>query len=122
MKMDDLKTLAEIWENADRKPVKVIDDTGNIWWLVGIFEYKALIRSLDTESLHTASVDCCDRAWKLHKEKKFIEHWPAVYRNRSKYFLSGSLYRHVEDAKKSLAPEVIRLATELPPIMLEVDE
>jgi hypothetical protein len=69
--MDDLKTLAEIWESAGRKPVNVLDtryDVVNL--LVGVYSDAAVIIQDDIIS----RTDCTLRAWKLHKERKIVEH------------------------------------------------
>lgn len=57
-------------------------------------------------------------------EKKFVPHWPAIlkYENES-YFMSDYLFPSEDKAKAQFNNNsFIRLATELPPIMLEVEE
>lgn len=55
------------------------------------------------------------------KEKRILPHWPAVYEEKF-LKISGILYKSEEQAKGSLGAMFIRLATEYPPIMLEVEE
>jgi hypothetical protein len=115
--MDDLKTLEEIWAEADRKPVKVSchDSKFGYITLVGINHHKAF----DSNCFHYPANE---RIWKLHKEKKTVEHWPAIMKLCEKFHITNNLYRNIQDANKHEMGLCIRLATELPPIMLEVEE
>ncbi len=55
-------------------------------------------------------------------EPKLVPHWPAVLRHSNDQpVLSVWLFTSIEDAHK-IHPTMIRLATEYPPIMLEVKE
>lgn len=124
--MSDLKTLAEIWEEADRKPVKVFTDSDpdrnnrfNCFTLIGFFNGFGYMP--DGNSMQDS------RVWKLHKEKKIVEHWSAVFRDANGDFqISYKLFMCEEAAVKHVDKihecKFIRLATELPPIMLEAGD
>ena len=79
--MDDFKTLAEIWTEADRKPVKVIDE-GIVekhrqpCWLVGMRGNHCYITVFSNTPL-TCNSD--EKRWKLHKEKKIFYLLPPIY-------------------------------------------
>jgi hypothetical protein len=115
--MDNLKTLAEIWEYADRKPI-FVTHKDNMFpkLMVGIQGNHAWFNGHNTEYNNV-------REWKLHKEKKLVEHWPAIYEaEKGYYYISNDIFPTEIMAKEVLRKRFIRLATELPPIMLEVDD
>ena len=131
--MDDLKTLAEIWESAERKPIDVL----NIWItektksqvpyrLVGVDNDKAFCRFQDSQ---ITEHDAFASTWKLHKEKKLVKYWPALMLDNSyrppRLMIEPYLYKSNEEAEKHFKNShatFIRLATELPPIMLETED
>ena len=120
--MDDLKTLAEIWNEADRKPVEVSchDSESRYITLVGINHHKAF----DSNCFHYPANE---RSWKLHKPKKLVAHYKAIVQhNCSKHpIVTGTIYPTLEDAEcdyQGSRYKILRLATELPPIMLEVND
>jgi hypothetical protein len=55
------------------------------------------------------------------KEPKLVPHWPAIVRSNVGYSISDSLYATEKEAEDDY-DDFVRLATELPPIMLEVKE
>lgn len=55
------------------------------------------------------------------EEPKLVPHWPAIFENSHGTFITSRLYKDFSQAKKAGA-EPLRLATEYPPIMLEVKE
>ncbi len=62
--------------------------------------------------------------WKFRivkPEPKLVPHWPAVFLGREGYWVSNLLYRSELEAPKDIG-NFIKLATEYPPIMLEVKE
>ncbi len=65
----------------------------------------------------------CKMQFRIAKpEPKLVPHWPAIGTNpQGQYFLTAILYASEEQAKSAYVP-VVRLATEYPPIMLEVKE
>ncbi len=54
-------------------------------------------------------------------EPKLVPHWPALCGDGTYVWVSGMVFPNLEAAKK-YSRCVIRLATEYPPIMLEVEE
>ncbi len=55
-------------------------------------------------------------------EPKLVPHWPAVRHSDGIPFTTNSLYATEEQARGEWTEGFIRLATEYPPIMLEVKE
>jgi hypothetical protein len=93
--MDNLKTLAEIWTEADRKPIDVL----HLWKesqeipyrLVGVDGKKALAIFGDDSQI--TALNCHNRAWTLHKEKKLVKYWPAIYEaEKGYYYISNDIF------------------------------
>ena len=111
---DKLKTLAEIWEAAGRKPVKVVNSHGYLCILIGIWEKWAWL--LEDADKRSTGQSCCDvKEWKLHKpEPKKL--WPAIVQEGGKeYNLTWKMYGSLEEARNDCDDcsgfKVIRLAT-----------
>lgn len=58
------------------------------------------------------------------KEKKLVEHWPAIFvENTNKNYVSDRLFKNEEEAIRYFTNNnFIRLAKELPAILLEVED
>ena len=110
---EDLKTLAEIWESADRKPVKVMEELETCI-LVGICGHKAFVVSdICIPSYGTRNAD--RKLWKLYTEPKEPKRlWPAIVRmprDQNPYYITNTLYESIEDAKKDIVCDhIISLA------------
>lgn len=84
-------------------------------------EFRALLAKVpDDAEINFADGNFSYRV--AHKEKKLVPHWPAIYLGiYESSILSASLFPNEEAARKEWS-SIIRLATEYPPIMLEVKE
>jgi len=117
--MTDLKTLAEIWEDpkTDRRPIMVIHrDAVEKSLLVGVDnDEKAYFKY----GLGSSMADANEAYWKVyHEPKKLVEHWPAIQKTGKEYRMTDHVFKNIKDAN-DFVTNVIRLATEYPPIMLE---
>lgn len=65
--------------------------------------------------------------WELYEEpkkKRIVKMWPAVIKSDSHeiyYSFSTALYQSIEDAKKDYGHKTVHLATEYPPIEIEME-
>ena len=120
--MSNLMTLEEIWEKADRRPVKIYYD-GLINELVGVSGDTAYLVGSDEDRAYGHHAD--NRQWTIYQEpKKLAPHWPAIFWNdaHKRFELSQQLYSdHVKPFSKC-SYIYIRLATEYPAVMLEVKD
>lgn len=63
-----------------------------------------------------------DKIYRIVKsEPKLVPHWPAIFKSEQKYYFTNTLYSSEIIATQRLE-NFVRLATEYPPIMLEVKE
>jgi hypothetical protein len=109
-----LKTLAEIWQEADRRPVDVIDGADEKYRLCGVDAFNAFLTSISAQGvICLRSASACQ--WKIYTEpKKPKRLWPAIVKMEGKYpyYFTSTLYESIDDAQRELVcDEVIRLAT-----------
>lgn len=131
-------SLEQIWRRMAlgesplaESPVKVLQripcgDRADTFCLIGVnavnqaFGYyekrpkSLIIRTADKEQWYIWSPE-------------LVPHWPAIIKRLvpsqySTYELTARLFKNKDAAEKSLTRSVLRLATEIPPIMLEVVE
>ena len=114
--MTDLKTLAEIWESADRKPVKVVgagDEEHAPWQIIGILGNVAWLSCKEDD------IDCQYEAnrkdWKLYTEPKQPKRlWPAIIKHKTNVIaISAALFDSIESAQifyEFVGSDVVRLA------------
>ena len=102
--MSRIKQIRDQWNNSkDKYYLDELIAPEDVEWLISVAE--------------AASI-----TWKLHKEKKLVPHWPAIYEAEKGYhYISNDIFPTEIMAKEVLRKTFIRLATELPPIMIEVD-
>jgi hypothetical protein len=84
MSDSDLKTLAEIWEESDRQPVKVFNDASNDKGkLVGIVDSNAIVMSVDNSTISFRGSE--SKEWREQPKRlwpiiiKFCDHYEMTY-------------------------------------------
>lgn len=122
--MTKLKTLRELWEQNGCKPFVAISNSGERFHCTGIAPSDFAV-GWDSHSFVNVNVGHSADAllWSLHKpEPKLVPHWPAITTTASEdgRALTTTLYVSEHHFERSYVGdrEFIRLATELPPILL----
>lgn len=116
------KTLYELWKEAGERPFQAVRGDGEApFWILGqkrnVVGCEFIVERSDGKS--DGYMGHC-RSWRFHVEApKPVPYWPAIIDAKDGGFLvTDHVYADVETARQVIQVGFIRLATELPPIML----
>lgn len=120
-----MKTLKELWSEAGEKPFDAVSKLGEKFHCVGISPNGRAIGWAPDGDPNWFAGEYDE--WRVDKPApELVPHWMPICEAvvpgcPTKTYLSAQLFSSVEDAKKDDLPyhKVVRLATELRPIMLE---
>lgn len=128
----EIMSLSRIWGGAKfgGSPIKVLQripcgDRADTFCLIGVNSLNQAFGYYEKRP-KSLIIRTADKAqWYLWYAEP-IPHWPAIVEKSSPteystYEITSFLFRTVEDAQLSLQRKVVRLATEYPPIMLELE-
>lgn len=95
----------------------------DVWKVTGLYQHQleAKFISDDIKTINLFDVKNLELVGRP-KQKKLVPHWPALCNNGSGYYLADYIFKSEDGAKKIYDTNFVRLANELPPIMIEVEE
>ncbi|MCK5127805.1 MAG: hypothetical protein KAR42_16230 [candidate division Zixibacteria bacterium] len=123
-----MKTLKEIWEENGKVPIRIVHPNFSLNCRVVLCQVLGNVAAIVSFSLSEQSggfsVHDDDELCELYQEpKKTAKMWPALCQSNGVFYISDALYKNEDDAANALSYNLlIRLATEYPPILVEVDE
>jgi len=115
------KSMEDLWEANERKPLKVISENKTVVTMIGCACGKAYgwvddhgpncVQTFELKRVH----------WQIYKDPEPVPHWQAVrlkQGNNTEYVLSGTLYYCEEQAQNGLGKYFVKLAKEIPGIVM----
>lgn len=127
-------SLKQVWDTRDvgAEPLKVLQripsgGRADTFCLIGVNGVNQAFGYYEKRPKNLI-IRTADKAKWYIWHPEVVPHWPAIIdqpHSRSvgpEYYLTNSIFRNIEDAQDKIQGKVVRLATEYPPILIEVEE
>lgn len=117
-----MKSLKQLWsQRGDKTEIKVTPKGASknyFFVLIGITPRDKAVGWDQTGFADTWAANY--ENWEIYQEpEELVDHWNVILKcSDGSFFLNGDLYSSLDDARGKYLSEVVRLATEYPPIKL----